>query len=107
MKARLHFIVLQGDILACPQCGGADIHQTTVEMWNRADGAKIGFHVQSAQVCVHTDFDMQNNPSPKNDAVVITFVCLTCEREFGLGFMQHDGKTWIAWARVEPTERGH
>lgn len=116
--------------LRCPFCGGQNLHQQQVEVFNRR-GGEDGV---SECIVVHgdnstTQGDGNYNPSSQRDGLLIYFSCETClagmpplnelSREqqedhskhylladchlpLALAVYQHKGSTYLEWSRARP-----
>lgn len=104
------------NVLYCPNCGGMAMHQSVIEVWNRAEDAETGtyFRVLDDHVKVTTNpVLMQQNPSSRRQGMSIWFWCEKCSlTETGLDgppvildIVQHKGMTILSWRPFPPTER--
>ena len=103
---------LDDHILLCPQCGGNNLHQGTVTVFNRNED-----QVDTQVTCVQKDDDAStvlitdrttSNPSPRRHGMLIDFECESCyEMQDGdyihdklvLAIYQHKGLTLVEWVK--------
>ena len=99
--------------LLCPQCGGNNLHQGAVHVWQRSsEESKTGAYscADHARSNVQYDADMGGNPSLRRDGMTIEFECENCngappphenpafaERKSYLHIVQHKGTTYLSW----------
>ena len=82
--------------------GCNNLHQTSVEIFDRQEDQKTGLHVvarRGKQLLV--DEDMSNNPSSRRQGLKINFICECCEGEarlHTLNIVQHKGSTLMFWS---------
>jgi NAD-dependent SIR2 family protein deacetylase len=103
---------LEDHILICPQCGGNNLHQRIVTVFNRNEDGK---HTEVTCVQAHTDTstvlitdETTSNPSPRRHGMLIDFECEHCyEMQEGdyvfdklvLAIYQHKGLTMVEWVK--------
>jgi hypothetical protein len=79
--------------------GCNNLHQTSVEIFDRQEDQKTGLHVvarRGKQLLV--DEDMSNNPSSRRQGLKINFICECCEAKVHtLNIVQHKGSTLMFW----------
>lgn len=98
----------------CPHCGGINLHQTDVSIFN-GDGSRYEWdektqayaHVPVTRVThVMTDGTITttavnpnatNNPSMDRNGLLMEFFCETCDDKPVLAIFQHEGTTFIGW----------
>ena len=94
-------VALDGNFnLECPLCGYLNLHQDTVEVFNREEDAKTGLHATVDGSKVSLDTAMGGNPSSRRHGLSIGFWCEGCD-ELGalrLNVVQHKGCTEIYWS---------
>ena len=80
--------------------GCNNLHQTSVEIFDRQEDQKTGLHVvarRGKQLLV--DEDMSNNPSSRRQGLKINFSCECCEgKVHTLNIAQHKGTTFVFWS---------
>lgn len=97
-------LAFDGNILRCPVCGEVNLHQDTVEVFNRRqeDGVSTAVLVQKngAPIVGHPE----HNPSEHREGVLIVFWCERCHdpefdqhRFFKLAIYQEQGNTLMEW----------
>ena len=96
---------LVGDIavLLCPRCGGNNLHQERVDIWEREkEDDPVGLHVQTDGVAhMQVDGFLGDSPSGRRNGLRITFSCEQCqfdvpgERDLLLFIWQHKGTTFV------------
>jgi hypothetical protein len=80
--------------LMCPQCEGYRLKQTSVTVYERAtDAAPIGTAVTINKEGTFSTEHLMGNPSPRKNAVVITFECIDCGVRSDLTLANHKGVT--------------
>lgn len=87
--------VIDENILLCPYCGGGNLHQGMVEVWNRRrEDSEDGLHaVISDHVCIETS--MHGNPSSRRQGLAVWFECESCGDGIRLTIAQHKGTTYV------------
>ncbi len=88
-------------ILCCPACGGENLHQTDVSVFNRVveDGPSIAVVIDHKTGMPLAD-DPTRNPSSRRQGLIVEFWCETCDDDRGrqnLEIAQHKGNTFIRW----------
>ena len=93
-------------ILNCPVCGeDGHMHQRTVEVFQRAEDASIGLHVQVLTETVFVGSEMDGNPSSRRQGLRIKFECESCpDKPHFLTIVQHKGSTLIEWEQQDPPQ---
>lgn len=82
--------------LLCPGCGGANLHQERVEVFERTkEDAPKGFHVTVEDGSVSIDEKLDGNPSERRRGLRVRFHCETCEATPTLTLAQHKGVTLV------------
>jgi hypothetical protein len=116
MAFNLRPIVIEHDdwLNECPDCGGNNLHQADVTIFNH-DGYDAEWdektrntrdaprtrvtHVMADNTIttarVHPD--ATNNPSQERQGLIVHFWCETCESKPKLAIFQHKGITFIGW----------
>lgn len=91
------------DRLICPVCGGGDMHQNTVEIFNREkEDSDKGTYVKIDKDNVTTSDDANtNNPSPRRQGMYVHLDC-ECGVKLRLTIGQHKGSTFMG---IEVTDR--
>jgi hypothetical protein len=96
--------------IACPNCGGINLHHSLVTtFWREKEDANYGLRVQSgkpedgpqfqgSEGSVQTTTSMTGNPSSRRDGVEILFWCENCHASPRLLLAQHKGTTELQWA---------
>jgi len=103
------------DVISCPVCGGGQLHQGKVEVWDRKQDDVEGIHVviphPSGQVVLDGEVDA-GNPSPRRQGLAIDFMCERCHYKpfanpsrkvrdpFTLYIFQHKGTTYMSWEKM-------
>jgi hypothetical protein len=88
------------DELACPSCGGGNLHHSTITVFSRREDEA---EVLQTKVCgvrgtVTVTRDAgADNPSRRRDGIAIGFYCETCRVAPELTIAQHKGSTFINW----------
>lgn len=98
----------------CPDCGGNNIHQADVSVYN-CGGFGLKFaqetqqmenvdktsvtHVMSDGTVTTTRVPSEhaNNPSRDREGLRLSFWCETCDSKPNLVIFQHKGTTFIGW----------
>src|ERR1035437_2840760 len=89
--------------LTCPNCGSVHMKQTSVTVYERAtDAATIGTSVTINKEGSFTTEHLEGNPSPRKNAVVITFECINCNKVFDLTLANIKGVTDV---RMNPKKK--
>jgi hypothetical protein len=86
--------------LSCPSCGGEFTHQGKVEVFFDNDHTGEKRRVVHATVTREnrvSNTNMDDNPSPRRDGVLIHFTCELCTAQPVLAIFQHKGSTYLAW----------
>jgi hypothetical protein len=101
--------------LLCPQCGGNNLHQGAVHVWQRSnEDSENGTYVcaQNSISQVQFDANMGGNPSRRRDGMTIEFECENCgggpvphqnpadTKKSYLHIVQHKGTTYLSWDKV-------
>jgi hypothetical protein len=96
--------------IACPNCGGINLHHSLVTaFWREKEDSDHGLCVQSGrpeetpksleiETSVETTTTMVGNPSSRRDGVEIRFWCENCNALPRLQLTQHKGTTELQWA---------
>jgi len=96
--------------IACPNCGGINLHHSLVTtFWREKEDADHGLRVmsgrpgehrqsQDVESIVKTTTAMTGNPSSRRDGVEIRFWCENCHALPRLLLAQHKGTTELKWA---------
>jgi hypothetical protein len=96
--------------IACPNCGGMNLHHSLVTtFWREKEDSDHGLCVQSGrpddgpqsqdrEISVETITAMAGNPSSRRDGVEILFWCENCHATPRLLLAQHKGTTELQWA---------
>jgi hypothetical protein len=92
------------NILCCPKCRGENLHQGTVEVFNRPQEDALSLAVLVRPGYGPKTGDPNRNPSDRRQGLSVGFWCETCEAESGpdhetlkLQIWQHKGITFIRW----------
>jgi len=90
-------------LLICPGCGDHNLHQYTVEVFNRyREDDPAGLHAMIENQALNLDMDMGGNPSSRRDGILIYFYCEHCPGRVRLSIAQHQGDTLVACSYSEP-----
>ena len=90
-------------LLICPGCGDHNLHQFTVEVFNRyREDDPTGFHAMIENHALNLDLDMAGNPSLRRDGLLIYFACEHCPGRVRLSIAQHKGATLVECSYSEP-----
>jgi len=82
--------------LICPGCGGSNLHQVKVEVFNRdREDSKTGLHVEIVGQMLSLDEDINDSPSDRRDGLDIYFGCEECPEIVRLSIYQHKGTTYM------------
>ena len=84
-----------GSELKCPECGSSNLHHKEVEVFERHEDARTGLHVQVNDNKALTDGNMEANPSPRRQGILIHFSCEKCPTKPVLKIFQHKGTTYM------------
>jgi hypothetical protein len=94
-------LVNRDGILCCPACGGENLHQEDVEVFNRrVEDAPSCVVVVDHKLGIALDGDPARNPSSRRQGLLVTFLCETCGdlgRRHTLEIAQHKGNTFVRW----------
>ena len=92
--------------LHCPNCGGENLHQTKIEVFDRGED-DYGAHIRTiaGEGQTKIDRDMTMNPSARRNGLRIHFECESGMTESGkkstcapvLNIYQHKGTTYVRW----------
>lgn len=92
--------------LECPNCGGLNLHQVKIEVFDRSED-EYGAHIRTVagNGRTVTDRDMTMNPSARRDGLRIHFDCESGMSEHAkkstcapvLNVYQHKGTTYVRW----------
>ncbi|MFI5296675.1 MAG: hypothetical protein ACHREM_01140 [Polyangiales bacterium] len=96
-------ILLEGNVLLCPSCGGSYLHHGMVHVHNRTeeDGPGLRTVVFGEGVSITpeaTDF------IGRRDDLRIFFGCEGCTAHHWLCLVQHKGQTFMIWRDAPPIE---
>lgn len=85
--------------MMCPSCKAeeSNLHHSIVEIFNREEDEKNGFHVAIQDKKVTIDTDIQQNPSPRRSGLSIVFWCEQCCETNILDILQHKGMSYMRW----------
>jgi transcription elongation factor Elf1 len=98
--------------LLCPLCGGNNLHQCAVHVWQREEDSETGTYTcaNNAASNVQFDADMGGNPSRRRSGLTIEFECESCNgapppfqnpadssTKSYLHIVQHKGTTYLSW----------
>jgi len=90
------------DALLCPYCGGNNLHQGTVVVYDRnedADKVRRTIVNQGAVSSAEIDNNTSGNPSLRRHALTIFFECELCQHaDLQLHIIQHKGITFVEWS---------
>ena len=103
--------------LLCPSCGGSNLHQMAVHVWERhtEDAAQGTYTCADGKASrVELNAAMAGNPSRRRDGLTIEFSCESCngypvgaERNPAdsqpnqcLHIVQHKGTTYLSWNKT-------
>jgi len=88
--------------LICPRCGGEDMHQEQVCLYNREEDEEETLVIESSdtsnkRVSIYTidSTSIMKNPSPRRHGLTITFYCEGCSKRSKLYIIQHKGHTFV------------
>jgi|WetSurMetagenome_2_1015567.scaffolds.fasta_scaffold700606_2 hypothetical protein len=87
--------------LICPSCGGDNLHQVRVEVFEREEDKQTGVHADVVRDSVHIDTEMAGNPSKRRQGTKISFTCEGCDEAMILSIEQHKGTTYLHFD-IEP-----
>lgn len=80
--------------IMCPVCMGYRMKQVSVTVYERAtDADPIGTAVTINKNGLSSTEHLEGNPSPRKNAVVITFECIDCSDVSDLTIVNHKGVT--------------
>lgn len=86
--------------LLCPKCRGNYLHQGKVVVFNpEKEDAKEGVKVVVAGLTVAVGPELEGNPSPRRQGLLIEFECEECEEDFVMAIAQHKGNTIMRWPK--------
>ena len=87
------------DVLLCPACGGNNLHQDQVDVWQRPieDGQQM--HSIVGECMTTVGIGGAGNPSNRRDGLTIQFSCEHCPADPVLAIWQHKGNTYMEWKR--------
>lgn len=102
---------LKAGVLQCPVCEDGNLHQRTVEVYQRwKEDAEHGGAWGHISAGLDVIMPMEKNPSPRRDGVRIRFMCEHCSlaaagptsvdfAEVGpvMTIIQHKGETIMEW----------
>ncbi len=93
MSTDISLLVGQEHILTCPYCKSTYMHQSKIEIFDRAEDDKQGNHVVVEGDNISVDRSMIGNPSARRQGLRIFFSCEGCNEEPKLAVTQHKGQT--------------
>ena len=97
--------MLEDDMLLCPNCGGINLHQIKVDVFERGEDEEDVLHTQVGPEKSFKSFVVKNeisgNPSLRRHGMTIKFMCETCDAKPKLHFAQHKGITLVNWDYLE------
>ena len=94
------YISTNDDELCCPHCGGYNLHQGTVQVFNRRAEDLPPMAVLIPVSGAPIQGDPESNPSPRRNGLAIGFMCENCgnmDENKTLVIFQHKGSTYIRW----------
>ncbi|WP_248160000.1 hypothetical protein [Roseibium sediminicola] len=80
-------------VLRCPACDIENLHQIQVEAFERNEDAETGTHVLITGDNVHINQEIDGNPSPRRQGLLVRFRCEMCSASIRLKMYQHKGST--------------
>jgi hypothetical protein len=89
-----------GPMLRCPRCGGHDLHQGRVTVFDRHEDAELTAVTTIAGGLAATHLQPSNqvaNPSGRRHGLASAFGCENCDGDIELTIAQHKGLTAFAW----------
>jgi hypothetical protein len=89
--------------LACPKCGGENLHHEVVVVYDREEDATLVTKIVVGKGDVskrEVKSEGSGNPSARRDGMSIGFICETCPAWPELTVEQHKGSTYLAWRNV-------
>lgn len=92
-----------GNNLVCPNCGGQNLHQEVVAVFEREEDAARTVVTAVTRDSAETgleDSETCENPSSRRHGVAIRFSCETCPDLPELTLAQHKGWTIVEWRRL-------
>ena len=87
--------------LLCPNCGGANLHHRSVEIYTRKED-----QTPYQKVLVEPDDTIvvgkaaSGNPSNRRDGIVVHLDCENCGPVAPLLIAQHKGETHLSWGVI-------
>ena len=91
------------DTLACPACGGGNLHHGMVTVYSRGEDALktdiTSVRASGAVLTLKLDSHETENPSPRRHGMAVKFTCETCDALPVLTLFQHKGSTYVEWRR--------
>ena len=92
--------------LDCPNCGGNNLHQSSVSVFFRdTEDSKEGKFIRCAVGYVEAT-NPNNNPSCRRDGLLISFECENCSADPELAIYQHKGTTYVEWHSMRMPIKG-
>ena len=83
--------------LVCPSCGGLNLHQDRIEVFDRDEDAKASVHVIVEDIKATVDCELARNPSRRRTALTIQFTCEGCSSKPLMTVLQHKGCTYVTF----------
>jgi hypothetical protein len=101
MKKEAAIKIVPRNGLACPMCGGLNLHQGAVKHYCRThEDDELGMLtvVTGNTVAVSSDLPMKESPSTRRNGLRIEMSCEGCgDLITDLAIYQHKGTTYITW----------
>ena len=88
--------------LACPACGGTNLHHDGIRYFTRGEDCddvqivSVGGYEEDVSVSRRPNHG-SGNPSGRRTGMVIQFYCETCPVLSSLAIYQHKGTTYVEW----------
>ena len=95
--------------LHCPRCGGGNLHQSVVKVYNRNEDDPRVWRTVVTEDAVESKMAVSltlENPSPRRQGLIISFACEACSGDvvqdaMELHIFQHKGATLLKWRFTE------
>lgn len=77
--------------LLCPTCKSEYLHHREINIFERNEDEKSGFHVTVDKQNLKTDTNLIGNPSSRRNGLTVDFSCENCGKTSILRISQHKG----------------